>query len=148
VQLSTPAIVDASFKPMLIHTPILWEKLARNRKLFLRKDGCGGPVDSADRRTVKRPPEKLNPLSFDQPEVFEISPSVKVRDVLPGALVQVFVDDTSYSQAEMYSGRVTPSGWATLPRRHPVEAGVACHGGAVVRLRVWSSSYSPGILEE
>jgi hypothetical protein len=42
VQLSTPAIVDASFKPMLIHTPILWEKLARNRKLFLRKDGCGG----------------------------------------------------------------------------------------------------------
>jgi hypothetical protein len=34
--------------------PILWEKLTRNRKLFLRKDGCGGQVDSADRRTVKR----------------------------------------------------------------------------------------------
>lgn len=54
MQLSTPAVVDASFKPMLIHTPILWEKLTRNRKLFLRKDGCGGQVDSADRRTVKR----------------------------------------------------------------------------------------------
>ncbi|OCK91903.1 uncharacterized protein K441DRAFT_679302 [Cenococcum geophilum 1.58] len=107
VQLSTPAVADESFKPPIIHTPILWEKLTRDRKLFLRQDGCGSTVESPDHPTVNRLPEKLDPPSFDQPEIFEISLSVKVSDVLPGALVQVFVDGTPYGQAEAYSDHVT-----------------------------------------
>jgi len=107
--ISTPSFPQLSAEGLVIHTPKLGSKLVRGDVLSLRQDGCGGPVkmESAAIAIVNELPERLQPPSFDQDAISEISVEVKVKGVLPGALVTVFVGGTPFGQAEALTDRVT-----------------------------------------
>lgn len=109
VPLSAPSLPQQQADGLAIHTPMLWSKLARDQILFIRQDGCGGPaeMDRAAYGTVQHLPEKLASPDFDQPSISEIDVKIKVKGVLPGATVTVFLDGTPYGQAEAYTDHVT-----------------------------------------
>ena len=109
VQLSRPSTFGGEGNLQFIHTPILWEKLVEGREIFLQQEGCGQQIPALDSRlaigglgvrTVQPLPKRLRTPAFIDAEVFDEAKTLKVKNVLPGAMVRITVDDVPYGQKE------------------------------------------------
>jgi hypothetical protein len=97
--------IDPVLQPQDIHTYRLWNTLVAGEFLKLRQSYCGSDLESNVLQVQPLPSQLLVPVIEDE-HIYSSATHLTLGNVLPGAMVRIYVGDAEYGHAEAFSDKV------------------------------------------